>query len=177
MRFHEISAKTWSFVLGIVMLVAFVGTAAAQSHPRLAGGKYPVKVDSAPPGATVYIDRKELGPVGVTPWNAKLKNGDYLIIVELEGYQPAEKRIKVARTRKLQESFIPLIKKLDPPRIDVRADADKNMFGATVFLDGQNQGTAPVLLTTDTGRHLVEIKKASSRSPRGSTPRRTRRSR
>ncbi|HUQ08465.1 MAG TPA: PEGA domain-containing protein [Kofleriaceae bacterium] len=160
------SSKPWAYLLGIATLVAVLatmfltaGTAHAQAHPRLAGGKYPVKVDSAPPGATVYIDRKELGPVGVTPWNAKLKNGEYTIIIELEGYQPAQKTIKVARTRKLQESFIPLIKKLDPPRIDVRADADKNMFGATVFLDGQNQGTAPVLLTTDSGRHLVEIKK------------------
>src|SRR5262245_39767440 len=154
------SPKFWAHLLGIVTLLAvFSSTAVAQSHPRLAGGKYPVKVDSAPPGATVYIDRKELGPVGVTPWTAKLAKGDYTIILELDGYQPAQKAIKVARTRKLQEQFIPLIKKLDPPRIDVRADADKNIFGATVWMDGQNQGSAPVLLTTDSGRHLVEIKK------------------
>lgn len=154
------SPKLWAYLVGIVTLAGLLaGTASAQSHPRLAGGKYSVKVDTAPPGATVYIDRKELGPVGVTPWTAKLKNGDYVIIVELEGYQPAQKNLKVARTRKLQESFIPLIKKLDPPRIDIRADADKNVFDASVFLDGQAQGRAPVLLTTDPGRHLIELKK------------------
>jgi hypothetical protein len=118
-----------------------------------------VKIETAPPGATVYIDRKELGAVGVTTWDVKLAAGDYVIIVELEGYQPAQKSIKVARTRKVQTHFLPMVKKLDPPRIDVRADADKNVFGATVFLDGQTQGTAPVLLTTDSGRHLVELKK------------------
>jgi hypothetical protein len=156
-------SKLWAYLVAIASLVALLcaasGEASAQAHPRLAGGKYNVKVDTAPPGATVYIDRKELGPVGVTPWSAKLKNGDYVIIVELEGYQPAQKNFKVARTRKLQESFIPLIKKLDPPRIDVRADADKNVFDSNVFLDGQAQGRAPVLLTTDPGRHLIEIKK------------------
>lgn len=158
------SPKLWAYLVGIItvvgLLFAAAGDASAQTHPRLAKkGKYKIKVDSAPPGATVYIDRKELGPVGVTPWNATVAAGDYLVILEIEGYQPAQKNIKVARTRKLQESFVPLIKKLDPPRIDIRADADKNVFDANVFLDGQAQGKAPVLLTTDAGRHLVELKK------------------
>src|SRR5262249_869603 len=39
------------------------------------------------------------------------------------------------------------------------ADADKNVSGATVTLDGQPQGQAPMILTTTPGRHLVEIKK------------------
>jgi hypothetical protein len=146
------------FALAVVAL-CLAGPAAAQSHPALSGGKYPVKIESAPPGATIYIDKKELGAVGVTPWQGKMKNGDYLIIVELDGYQLAQKNQKVARTRKVQSVFIPLIKKVDPPRIDVRADADQNVFGATVYLDGQSQGSAPVLLTTTAGRHLVELKR------------------
>src|SRR5262249_23932263 len=66
---------------------------------------------------------------------------------------------KVAKVRKTQELFVPLVKKLDPPKIDVRADADKNMFGATITLDGQPQGQAPMVLTTTAGRHLVQIRK------------------
>ena len=156
-------STTWlrrAFLCAIAFaIVAFATPAAAQSHPRLAKGKYPVKVESAPPGATVYIDRKELGAVGVTPWSTKLLNGDYVIIVELDGYQIGQKNVKVARTRKLQSHFIPLIKKVDPPRIDIRTDADQNVFNAAVFLDGQAQGSAPVLLTTTAGRHLLELKK------------------
>ncbi|MEZ4399689.1 MAG: PEGA domain-containing protein [Kofleriaceae bacterium] len=148
-----------SLVSTALLLLVFTGQAAAQSHPALSGGRYSVKIESAPPGATVYIDKKELGAVGVTPWTGKMKNGDFLVIVELEGYQPAQKNFRVARTRKVQSAFLPLIKKVDPPRIDVRADADQNVFGATVYLDGQSQGTAPVLLTTTSGRHLVEIKR------------------
>jgi hypothetical protein len=153
------SPKLWAYLVGIATLLALLGSAAAQAHPRLAKGKYKVKLDSAPPGATVYIDRKELGPVGVTPWNATLAAGEYVLLIELDGYQPAQRTVKIVRSRKLQEIFMPMIKKLDPPRIDIRADADKNVFDANVFLDGQAQGRAPVLLTTDPGRHLVELKK------------------
>jgi hypothetical protein len=95
----------------------------------------------------------------VTPWEGKLNNGDYTVIVEAPGYDLATRPFKVAKVRKTQEVFIPLVKKLDPPRIDVRADADKNVFGATVVLDGQPQGQAPMVLTTTAGRHLVQIKK------------------
>ena len=148
----------------LLLVIAGLGAGAAEAqtapHPRLAKkGKYKIKIDSAPPGATVYLDSKDLPAVGVTPWNATVLDGTYLVILELDGYQLAQKQIKVVRSRKLQEVFIPLIKKIDPPRIDVRADADQNIFGAQVFLDGQSQGSAPVLLTTTTGRHLVEIKK------------------
>lgn len=162
MKFFNMSTtwlRRWILCAIAFAVVAAAGPASAQSHPRLAKGKYPVKVESAPPGATVYIDSKDLGAVGVTPWSTKLLNGDYTIIVELDGYQPAQKQVKVARTRKVQSVFIPLIKKVDPPRIDVRTDADQNVFNASVYLDGQAQGSAPVLLTTTAGRHLLEIKK------------------
>jgi hypothetical protein len=51
------------------------------------------------------------------------------------------------------------VKKQDPPKIDVRADADKNVFGATVTVDGQPQGQVPVVVSTTPGRHLLELKK------------------
>lgn len=146
-------------VVALVGLVLASRPAAAQTHPALASGRYSVKIESAPPGATIYIDKKELGPIGVTPWQGKMKNGTFLVIIELDGYQPAQKNLSVARTRRLQQVFLPLIKKVDPPRIDVRADADQNVFGSTVYLDGQSQGSAPVLITTTPGRHLVEIKR------------------
>jgi hypothetical protein len=135
-------------------------TAHAQTCPMAKSGKkYKVKIDSAPPGATIYLDRKDCGAIGVTPWQGTLAAGTVVAIVEVEGYEPATKSIKVAKTRKLQEVFVPLVKKIDPPKIDVSAAADKNIFGAAVFLDGQPQGTAPVVLTTTPGRHLIELRK------------------
>jgi len=121
--------------------------------------KYKVKIDSAPPGATVYLDRKDCGAVGTTPWTGTLAKGAVVAIIELDGYQPTTKSITVARTRKLQEVFVPLVKNIDPPKIDISAASDSNVAGATVVLDGQSQGPAPVTLTTSAGRHQIQLRK------------------
>src|SRR5678816_1019501 len=150
----------WIWSLALLLLGVLSSAAHAQANcPGNKPGRFPVKIDSAPQGAAVYINDKACPAVGVTPWEGKLNNGDYTVIVEAPGYDPATRPLKVARVRKVQEMFVPLVKKLDPPKIDVRADADKNMFGATILLDGQPQGQVPMVITTTAGRHLVQIKK------------------
>jgi len=152
-------AWPWSLTLLLALSVAS-STAHAQANcPGNKPGRFAVKIDSAPQGAAIYINDKACPPVGVTPWSGKLNNGDYTVILEAPGYDLATRPFKVAKVRKTQEMFVPLVKKLDPPKIDVRADADKNMFGATIMLDGQPQGQVPMVITTTSGRHLVEIKK------------------
>ena len=151
----------WSLML-LLALATFSSTARAQANcpgVNAQRGRYAVKIDSAPPGAAIYLNDKACPPLGVTPWEGKLNAGDYTVLLEAPGYDPASRPFKVGRLRKAQELFVPLVKKLDPPKIDVRADADKNVFGATVLLDGQPQGQAPVVLTTTAGRHFVQIKK------------------
>jgi hypothetical protein len=127
--------------------------------PKKTRTMYKVKIDSAPQGATIYVGDKSCGAIGVTPFTGTLATGTYPVIIELAGYQPASRSFKVARLRAVQELFVPLVKLPEPPKIDVRADADKNLYGAQVFLDGQPKGAAPVVLTTTPGRHLLEIKK------------------
>ncbi|MGE0871244.1 MAG: PEGA domain-containing protein [Kofleriaceae bacterium] len=142
-------------------LATFSATAFAQapSCPAAKPGKYKVKIDSAPPGAVIYIGDKACGAIGATPWSGALPAGTMAVILEATGYEPATRTFKVAKVRKVQELFVPLVKKQDPPRIDVRADADKNVFGATVIVDGQAQGQAPMVITTTPGRHLIELRK------------------
>lgn len=156
------SVALWKSRLSILITLSclgvFAGSAFAQP-PSMKRGRYKVRIESAPPGAKVYLDGKQYGPVGVTPWEGKLRRGEALVIVEKEGYQDAQKRIDVRRRRGVQDFFLPMVKKADPPKIDVRADADKNSFGAQVWIDGQVQGQVPVLVQVDAGRHLVEIKK------------------
>jgi outer membrane receptor protein involved in Fe transport len=48
-----------------------------------------IAVTTTPPGATVYIGRKDLGSVGTTPSRLGLPAGTYTILVELPGYEPA----------------------------------------------------------------------------------------
>ncbi|TMQ17737.1 MAG: PEGA domain-containing protein [Deltaproteobacteria bacterium] len=151
----------WPWSLTLLLALAVLPRAAhAQANcPGNKPGRYAVKIDSAPPGAAIYINDKSCPPVGVTPWEGKLNNADYTVILEAPGYDLATRPFKVARVRKSQDLFVPLVKKLDPPKIDVRADADKNVFGATVLLDGQPQGQAPMILTTTPGRHQVQLRK------------------
>ena len=46
-----------------------------------------IKVETTPPGATVYVDRKDLGSIGTSPSQLGLKAGTYSIIAELPGYE------------------------------------------------------------------------------------------
>ena len=151
----------WALPLVIVCaLLGLTRTAAAQSGcPPKTGTKYKVKIDSAPQGATIYIGDKSCGAVGATPYNGTLPAGSYTVLLESPGYELGTRSFKVARLRTVQELFVPMVKKAEPPKIDVRADADKNLFGAQLFLDGQPQGQVPMQLQTTPGRHLLEIKK------------------
>jgi hypothetical protein len=139
------------------LILAFVVTTAHADCPKT--GRYAVKIDSAPQGAPIYIGDKTC-QIGTTPWEGKLNKGDYNVIIDTPGYEAATKTFHVAALRKEQELFVPLVKKADPPKIDIKADADpKGMAGATVLLDGEVKGNAPVTLTTTEGRHLVHIQK------------------
>ncbi|WP_437876586.1 TonB-dependent receptor domain-containing protein [Sorangium sp. So ce513] len=49
-----------------------------------------INVQTDPPGATVYINRRDLGGRGNTPRLLGFQPGKHKIIVDLEGYEPAE---------------------------------------------------------------------------------------
>ncbi len=147
-------------LLSLAVVLLFGGVASAAPCPNTASGtKYPVKIDSAPPGATIYINDKSCA-VGTTPWSGKLLAGDNAVIVELNGYELANRTFKIVRSRKVQELFVPLVKKAEPPKIEIKADADpKGVAGAQVWLDGEMKGVAPITLTTTPGRHQLLLKK------------------
>src|SRR6476646_1095430 len=109
----------------VVAVVVCLAPAIARAEcPKT--GRYAVTIDSAPQGAPIYVGDKTC-QLGVTPWSGKLNAGDYNIIVDTPGYEPATKTFHVGRLRAAQQLFVPLVKKADPPKIDVRADADKNV--------------------------------------------------
>lgn len=124
--------------------------------PAAAATKYKVRIDSAPQGATVKVDGTA---VGVTPYSGSLTKGKHTIVLELAGYDTATVVMNVLRTKKLQEKFIPLVKQAVPPRIEITTAADQNVFDAEVWLDGQQVGKAPIVLTTTPGRHQIIVKK------------------
>jgi len=55
-----------------------------------------LRVFSDPPGATVYVDRKDLGARGQTPVTLALPPGRVTAIVEAPGHKPAQEKAKLA---------------------------------------------------------------------------------
>lgn len=148
----------------LIFPLLLLGFEQAHAQPGCPNAKaqrvqYAAKIDSTPPGATIYLDGKNCPALGTTPWSGKLNPGTITVILEAPGYQQATKTLIIAKVRKSQDLFVPLTRQ---PQIEVRADADPNMVGATVSVDGQVAGTiqGPVTFPTTAARHLVEIKKA-----------------
>jgi hypothetical protein len=62
-----------------------------------------LKVETEPPGALVYLNRKDLGDRGTAPQTLALVPGTYTVIAELQGYDeasspPVEVRIGLEKT-------------------------------------------------------------------------------
>lgn len=153
----RVSRLVWP--LAILFSIVFAAhTANASDCSAQKSGKFKVKIDSSPPGATIYINGKDCPSVGTTPWEGSLNAGDLTIILEAQGYDSTTRPFRVARVRARQDLFVPLAKK---PQLEIRADADPNLVGAQVSIDGQPAGTiqGPLIIPTTAARHLVEIKK------------------
>lgn len=56
----------------------------------------PVQIRSSPSGARVYLDERELGPIGVTPLETRLFTGRHLLIIERDNYETVHDIVQVA---------------------------------------------------------------------------------
>jgi outer membrane receptor protein involved in Fe transport len=65
--------------------IADVRAALARVAPNVAV----LDVTTSPPGAIIYVDRKDLGSIGVAPRLFALPPGKHKVIAELEGHDPA----------------------------------------------------------------------------------------
>ena len=55
-----------------------------------------IEVRSSPPGASIFIDRRELGAFGRTPRRVPIGAGRHTVTLELAGYRPATAEVTVA---------------------------------------------------------------------------------
>ena len=149
----------------LLTVVLLVGVAAAQTVPLPAGHKLRVSIDSAPQGASVYINDKQYGLQGYTPITFRLPKGTYKVILELPGYQPLERQIVVTRSGPAP-TFV-LDKQARPAVLDVRSVANDSASNGQLYIDGAPSGKVPSRLEVPAGRHLVEVKKPGYNDYRG----------
>jgi outer membrane receptor for ferrienterochelin and colicin len=119
-----------------------------------------LEVESDPPGATVFVDRRDLGPRGNTPLGLGLKPSAYVVLAELPGYHPARAvvpAIGVGQTRRVFLRLAPIL-----GRVSVADTA----HGARVRVGDAAAPvscTAPCDLDLPEGRHRLHFELAGYR--------------
>jgi len=113
-------------------------------------------VETDPPGATVFVDRKDLGARGQTPVTLALPKGLALVMVELAGYRAFQEQAQLAVGKTVQVK--PALDRIygaiavsgDPAEVEVRVDATAEHQGAPLFLKEGRGQVVP-------GRHILTI--------------------
>ena len=151
-------------LLGVVSLNQAHAQPSSWTGPTPRGRKYRVRVDSAPQQAAVYLQDEKHGIVGYTPWSGRLGKGTWSVILKKDGYKTETRTVVVKRTKRLQESFIPMERQARPSRVEVRAATDPKASGAELWVDGVSKGAVPKTVNVSLGRHLIEVKKDGFKS-------------
>jgi outer membrane cobalamin receptor len=113
-----------------------------------------LRVVSDPPGATIYVDRRELGPRGTTPRVLALPAGPHRVFVEKEGWTATgSDAVTLTVGGEVTSSA-----RLDPVLAEVRVEGGP--AGAEVRLDdpeGEILGHLPATLAVPPGPHLLVV--------------------
>jgi outer membrane receptor protein involved in Fe transport len=136
-----------------------IDEAIARIAPRVAV----LDVRSEPAGATLYLDRKDLGARGSAPRLLGIAPGKYRVLAELPGYELATSdEISVA-----EGSRVTVTLKLKPLLATVRVKADDpNVAGAEVRADrddGEPACIAPCSVSLPPGKHSLRLRREGYR--------------
>ena len=110
-------------------------------------------IQTVPAGATIYIDRRDLGPRGESPRALGLPAGSYKVIAELAGHYPAESAVADARVGTVVAVKLQLEPILGTLRIEGAAT------GAAVGIDGSKgpRCNIPCKIQLPPGRHMLHV--------------------
>jgi len=120
-----------------------------------------LRVISTPPGADVYIDEREVGSRGQTPFETPMPVGPHRIWIERPGYQTAEQEIEIETAAERTLRF--QLERVSYGRIGVTA----NVRGARIFVDGVEVGNVPWEGDVDAGTRRVRVEADGHKSWEG----------
>ena len=118
-----------------------------------AGPTRKVVVETDPPGATVYLNDKEAGPVcAATPCTIEVPaNGEANLIIEASSYAPEFATVDTSKRSNKPLSVKVSLKKA------VGFITIESPKGASVMVDDKEQGTVPAHVEVDAGGHHVVV--------------------
>jgi outer membrane receptor for ferrienterochelin and colicins len=111
-----------------------------------------VRVESDPPGAEIYAERKDLGSRGNTPKTLALPPGRVMLILELPGHHPAKKAVNIVKG---VETSVQMTLSLITGTIEI-----EGTHGAIVRLDKADSPpvcTIPCKTQVLPGKHTVQV--------------------
>ncbi len=115
-----------------------------------------LRIESSPPGATVYLERKDLGGRGETPLLIAVPPGKHRVLVEARGYRPDVSTVEASRGRATDvKSDLTLI--VGRLRVESRPRAVVYVDRAAGTAAPPASRTTPATLTLPPGRHTVEL--------------------
>jgi outer membrane receptor protein involved in Fe transport len=115
-----------------------------------------------PPGARLYVDRRDLGERGAAPETIALLAGSYRVLAELEGYELAESEPVALKIGEERTVSLQLTRIVGTVRVSGPA-------GASVFLDAESsadQCRAPCDLPAAPGQHTLIVARPGFRAAR-----------
>ncbi len=122
-----------------------------QSLARLRPSIALLRIETEPQGATVYVDRRDLGSRGTTPLTISLTPGPHKVLVESPGYEPAESPpidLRIGRESEARLTLKPILGTL----------SIEGTLHAAVRLDSASSQVlchVPCVLSTPPGAHRV----------------------
>ncbi|HKA87457.1 MAG TPA: TonB-dependent receptor [Haliangiales bacterium] len=123
-----------------------------------------VRVTSEPGGASVYVDREDLGGRGETPVVLALPPGPHTVIWRKAGHEPASRAVELVRGREVRADaalspIVGAVRVTAAPPAEIRVDRSD---GDT----GPPDATSPATLSLAPGRHSLELRAAGRRPER-----------
>lgn len=113
-----------------------------------------VEIISNTPGALVYIDRKDIGAIGRTPYTGHLKPGKHTIYLEKIGYKPAELVLDIAPGTATQHAVT--LQQGDVGWVNV---VGRGVTGGRLMIDKKLACMTPCRTDVLPGKHAVVVAK------------------
>ncbi|MFW6369057.1 MAG: PEGA domain-containing protein, partial [Myxococcota bacterium] len=123
------------------------------SLERLAPRVALVRIETRPPGAEIFVERKDLGSRGMSPATLALPPGETTVILSLQGYREQNLTVEMVRGEKADvdaelEFIYGRLSVTGPPEgAEVRLDRE----------DGELIGTVPEPMRMAPGRHILHV--------------------
>jgi hypothetical protein len=147
-----------SLVLGAAVLATTLGGLAVPA----AAERLAVRIESAPSGATLYLNSRNSAPLGRTPYRGELAEGTYTLIMELDGHEASVQTIRVKRGKQRPIVFTAELEKVQSATLAI--SGGRAAANAKVLVDGVEQGSVPDKIVVAAGPHQIEVVKEGFRT-------------